>query len=121
MAKIIIVGSTERKGSFCPQCRRRVPKESRTETGINCPRCGFFRWDEFSKYKSLDGIPVPDSNIPESEKVVIKKLGGVVQGNIIIPEKEDVPKYICLKCNRGFRTQAALNSHIRYKHSEEDE
>jgi len=59
MAKFITVGSTDRKGSFCPQCRRKVPKENRFVSGINCPRCGFFRWEEFAKFKSLDGIPVP--------------------------------------------------------------
>jgi ribosomal protein S27AE len=59
MAKMIIVGSSERKGSFCPQCRKKVAKANRLENGIHCTRCGFFRWEEFSKYPSLDGIPVP--------------------------------------------------------------
>jgi len=59
MAKIIIVGSSERKGRFCPQCRKKVPLDNRVEEGVNCPRCGLTRWENFGKYKSLDGVPVP--------------------------------------------------------------
>jgi len=63
MANVIIVGSSLRKGSFCPQCRKKVPKENRLENGIKCPRCGMFKWAEFLKYKSLDGVPVPDAKL----------------------------------------------------------
>jgi ribosomal protein S27AE len=59
MAKIIVVGAVERKVSYCPQCRKKVPDANRLERGIKCPRCGFFSWEEFKKYKSLDGVPIP--------------------------------------------------------------
>lgn len=69
MARIIVVGASERKGSFCPQCRKKATK---FENGVKCNRCGFFRWAEFLKYKSLDGIPIPK----EKDKELLKKVMG---------------------------------------------
>jgi ribosomal protein L37AE/L43A len=59
MAKTVIVGSSERKVSYCPQCRKPIPKESRTENGVKCPRCGFFNWADFAKYPPFMNIPEP--------------------------------------------------------------
>lgn len=86
MARTIIVGSSERKGSFCPQCRRKVPKGSRLETGVHCPRCGFTSWDGFKKFKSLDAIPVPTPKEEEKAKEFFE------EGTLIPKKKKEVKK-----------------------------
>lgn len=70
MAKVIIVGGFERKGSYCPQCRKRVPSGNRLENGIKCPRCGFIRWEDFKKYPSFIDIPEPT----EADLVTVDKM-----------------------------------------------
>lgn len=72
MAKYIVVGSSERKGSFCPLCRKRVPKEGRLPNGVKCNRCGFTAWEDFKKYKTLDAVPVPDPKNTVDPMEVIK-------------------------------------------------
>jgi len=59
MAKVMVVGELFRKNSYCPQCRKRVPDENKRENGIKCPRCGFFRWEDYKKYPSFTSIPEP--------------------------------------------------------------
>ena len=59
MAKVMIIGDTIRKNSFCPQCRKRISSTGRKPNGVKCPRCGFFKWEEYAKYPSFTSVPEP--------------------------------------------------------------
>lgn len=92
MAKIITVGSEVRKSSFCPQCRKRVPKENRTDKGVKCPRCGFFRWAEFDKYPPFAPIPVPTPLDKKESEQFLDKLSS--KKPLVKKEKVEEPKSV---------------------------
>ena len=62
MAKTFVVGvgRSMRVNRYCPQCRKEVSQERILSNGVDCPRCGFFRWQDYKLYPKFIDIPDPE-------------------------------------------------------------